>query len=210
MDAQLAELPMMEAPPDAVPLSAVVPARHAAENLAAVDFARARAGDEQGFRALVRQHQGRIFSIALRFTGRRAEAEELAQDVFVQLHGALAQIESPSHLKHWLLRAISHRCIDRQRREKRRPRLVPIDSVQEIAEAATTDESDPLAGARLRRMLQELSADARAVMLLRYQEDLDPMEISEALGMSVNTVKSHVRRSLEWLRAQYSGEEHGY
>ena len=52
--------------------------------------------------------------------------------------------------------------------------------------------------------------DARAVMLLRYQEDLDPSDIARALGMSVNTVKSHVRRSLDWLRAQYTGEDHGY
>ena len=201
MEAQLAELPMMEAPPDGA----------VAESLAAVDFARARAGDAQGFRALVRLHQGRVFSIALRFTGRRTEAEELAQDVFVQLHGALAQIESPSHLKHWLLRTVSHRCIDRQRHEKRRPRLVPIESVQEVADVASTEAGgDPLAGARLRRMLLDLAPDARAVVVLRFQEDLDPADIAAALGMSVNTVKSHLRRSIDRLRAQYAGEDHGY
>jgi RNA polymerase sigma-70 factor (ECF subfamily) len=211
MDAQLAELPMMEAPPDAALASAVPAPRASADQLAAVEFARARAGDAQAFRALLRMHQGRVFSVALRFTGRRAEAEELAQDVFVQLHGALAQIESAAHLKHWLLRAISHRCIDRQRHERRRPRLVPIDSVPESAAASTSDvQGDPLADARLRRMLLELAPDARAVMLLRYQEDLDPGDIAAVLGMSVNTVKSHVRRSIEWLRAQYAGEEHGY
>jgi RNA polymerase sigma-70 factor (ECF subfamily) len=211
MEAQLAELPMMEAPPDVAVAPDEPTARAAADQPGAVEFARARAGDAQGFRALMRLHQGRVFSIALRFTGRRAEAEELAQDVFVQLHGALAQIESAAHLKHWLLRAISHRCIDRQRHERRRPRLVPIDSVPESADVATGDaQGDPLAGARLRRMLLELAPDARAVMLLRYQEDLDPGDIATALGMSVNTVKSHVRRSIEWLRTQYAGEEHGY
>jgi RNA polymerase sigma-70 factor (ECF subfamily) len=211
MEAQLAELPMIDAPPDDGLAPGVPAPRPAAEQLAAVEFARARAGDPQAFRALMRLHQGRVFSVALRFTGRRAEAEELAQDVFVQLHGALAQIDSAAHLKHWLLRAISHRCIDRQRHEKRRPRLVPIDSVPESAEASGTDaQGDPLAGARLRRLLLDLAPDARAVMLLRFQEDLDPGDIATALNMSVNTVKSHLRRSIEWLRAQYAGEEHGY
>jgi RNA polymerase sigma-70 factor (ECF subfamily) len=211
MEAQLAELPMIDAPPDDGLAPGVPAPRPAAEQLAAVEFARARAGDPQAFRALMRLHQGRVFSVALRFTGRRAEAEELAQDVFVQLHGALAQIDSAAHLKHWLLRAISHRCIDRQRHEKRRPRLVPIDSVPESADASGTDaQGDPLAGARLRRLLLDLAPDARAVMLLRFQEDLDPGDIATALNMSVNTVKSHLRRSIEWLRAQYAGEEHGY
>lgn len=211
MEAQLAGLPMMEAPPDAVQAPDAPVARSSADRLGAVEFARAQAGDAQGFRALMRLHQGRVFSIALRFTGRRAEAEELAQDVFVQLHGALPRIESAAHVKHWLLRAISHRCIDRQRHEKRRPRLVPIESVPEAADTSAADaHGDPLAGARLRRMLLELAPDARAVMLLRYQEDLDPSDIAAALGMSVNTVKSHLRRSVEWLRAQYAGEEHGY
>jgi RNA polymerase sigma-70 factor (ECF subfamily) len=195
MQAQLAEPPMIEAHADA-PADAL---------------ARAQAGDEAGFGVLVRQHQARIFSVALRFTGRRAEAEELAQDVFVQLHGALGQIKTPSHLKHWLLRAIAHRCIDQQRREQRRRRLVPIDSMPDVAAAATAPpEDDPLAGARLRHLLQELAPDARAVMLLRYQEDLDPADIATALAMPVNTVKSHLRRSLDWLRAQYRGEEHEY
>lgn len=201
---------MMDAPADDTDGSAGSTPGLGAMDPAAEGLVRARAGDTEGFRVLLRLHQARIFSIALRFTGRRAEAEELAQDVFVQLYGALSQIQSAAHLTHWLLRAITHRCIDRQRREQRRPQLVPIESVPELADAAAGEGGDPLARARLRRMLLELSPDARAVMLLRYQEDLDQTDIAAALGMSVNTVKSHLRRSLETLRAQYLGEEHGY
>jgi RNA polymerase sigma-70 factor (ECF subfamily) len=201
MDAQLAELPMMDAPPGAAA------ERSAA---AAASLLLAQSGSEEGFRQLLRLHQSRVFSIALRFTGRRTEAEELAQDVFVQLHGALAQIESPAHLTHWLLRAITHRCIDRQRRERRRPHLVPIESMHDVADAALPDGGDPLIGARLRRLLFDLAPDARAVMLLRFQEDLDPADIAATLRMSVNTVKSHLRRSLDTLRARCAGEDHGY
>ncbi len=171
---------------------------------------RARGGDLAAFGALLASHEPRVFSIALRFTGRRADAEELTQDVFVQLHGALRQITDEQHLKRWLLRTATHRCLNRLRDEKRRPQTLPFDALDTAAEAAAPEqELDPLLGARLRRLLLDLAPDARAVVLLRFQEDLDPSEIATVLAMSVNTVKSHLRRSLEWLRAQCAGDDHG-
>lgn len=172
---------------------------------------RARIGDASAFRELLRAHQARVYSVALRFTGRRADAEELTQDVFVQLHGALGQFEDPVHMKHWLLRTVAHRSIDRLRHEQRRPRLVPIEAVNGAGDVAATETaSDPLLNARLRALLLELAPDARAVVLLRFQEDLDPSDIAAVLDMPLNTVKSHLRRSLEWLRAKIAGDDHGY
>jgi hypothetical protein len=83
------------------------------------DLQRARAGDRPAFRRLVLVHQDRVYSLALRITGHHADAEELAQDAFLQLHGALAQVTSPDHLKHWLLRTVAHRAIDRLRQAAR-------------------------------------------------------------------------------------------
>ncbi len=164
---------------------------------------RARRGDIAAFRQLMLAQQGRIFSVALRFTGQRVDAEELLQDVFLQLHGALPQISSEEHLKHWLLRAISHRCIDRLRHTARRPRTVSLATLPSSSEPhALEQEADPVLGGRLRQLLLELTADARVVMLLRFQEDLDPIEIADLLAMPIPTVKSHLRRSLEWLRTQ--------
>lgn len=171
---------------------------------------RARRGELAAFRELMLASQGRVYSVALRFTGQRTDAEELLQDVYLQLHGALAQIESAEHLKRWLLRTISHRCIDRLRRASRRPRLVSMASLPPSAEPRTTEVgADPMAGARLRQLLLELAPDARAVVLLRFQEDLDPTEIAAVLAMPVPTVKSHLRRSLEWLRERMEGANHG-
>jgi RNA polymerase sigma-70 factor (ECF subfamily) len=196
VDAQTAEMPLMD---DQVAIAA-----------GPTSLERAQRGDLPAFRELLRAHKARVFSIALRFTGRRADAEELAQDVFLKLHGALAGIDSEAHLKHWLLRTVSHRCIDRLRRDRRQPQLVPIEALADGMEPAATENGhDPLAGARLRRLLIELAPDARAVMLLRFQEDLDPTEIASVLAMSVNTVKSHLRRSLDWMRAQLAGEIDG-
>jgi RNA polymerase sigma-70 factor, ECF subfamily len=173
-------------------------------------LARAQRGELAAFDQLMREREASVFSIALRFTGRRADAEELTQDVFVQLHGSLGRIADAEHLRRWLLRTVTHRCLNRLRDQRRRPHLVPIETMPANAEpVAPESDSDPLAGPHLRRLLLELAPEARVVLLLRFQEDLDPSDIAAALDMSVNTVKSHLRRSLEWLRTQCTGDAHG-
>lgn len=169
---------------------------------------RARRGDLAAFRELLALHRARVYSIALRITGQHADAEELAQDVFLQLHGALAGIESDAHLKHWLLRTVTHRCIDHLRKGARRPRLVAMDTLPEGTGPASESADDPLLASHARRLLLQLAPEARAVLLLRFQEDLDPSDIASVLAMPVNTVKSHLRRSLEWMRAQLAGDDH--
>ena len=64
------------------------------------------------------------------------------------------------------------------------------------------DPADPLLQRHLRALLAHLSPPARAVLLLRYQEDLDPMDIARTLDMPINTVKSHLKRSLEIMREE--------
>jgi RNA polymerase sigma-70 factor (ECF subfamily) len=186
----------------------LIPGSEQADSEASI-LRRAQHGDPLALRQLVQQHQARVFGIALRLTGRRPDAEELAQDVFVQMHGALAGMASPAHVTHWLLRTVSHRSIDRLRQYARQGKPVPLEALGESAAAHAPESShDPLAAAQLHRLLLQLQPDARAVMLLRYQEDLDPTDIAAVLDMPLATVKSHLRRSLEWLRAQYPGDDH--
>lgn len=168
-------------------------------------------GSPDAFADALREHGSRVYSIALRITGRRADAEELTQDAFMQLHGALGRMADREHLQRWLLRAISHLCLNRLRDERRRPQLVSIDTMPaEFEPSASETAPDPLMTVRLHQLLLELSTEARAVMLLRFQEDLDPSEIAGVLDMSVNTVKSHLRRSIEWMRTQCTGESDGF
>jgi RNA polymerase sigma-70 factor (ECF subfamily) len=130
--------------------------------------------------------------------------------VFVQLHGSLARMESAAHLTHWLLRTVAHRSIDRLRQRARQGRHLPLEALGEGPHGQAPDSgADPVAAAELHRLLLKLQPDARAVMILRYQEDLDPTDIAAVLDMPVATVKSHLRRSLEWLRTQCAGETHG-
>src|SRR6266446_6892522 len=95
------------------------------------------------------------------------------------------------------LRMLGTRAIDQLRRRSR-IEMMPLDD--EVPLHSTADDGDPLLQRHLQRLLLELSPPARAVLLLRYQEDLDPIDIARTLDMPINTVKSHLKRSLEILR----------
>jgi RNA polymerase sigma-70 factor, ECF subfamily len=176
----------------------------AAQSMTDTLLPRARAGDAEAFATIVRQHQSTVFSIGLRMFNRRDAAEDLAQDVFLQLYRKLANIESPEHLGFWLRRVAANLAIDRLR-------SVAHSHTQPLAEgddvAAEEVAADPLRDRALLSLLGELSPHARAVMLLRYQEDCDIAEIAAALDMPANTVKSHIKRSLTTLRRRLVGAQ---
>ena len=163
---------------------------------------RARRGDDSAFAALVRQHQSSVFSIGYRMLNRRDAAEDLAQDVFLQLYRKLDTIESIEHLGFWLRRVAANLAIDWLRRAACAP-MQPLEDGAEFASPPAED--DPLMSRNLAALLAELSPAARAVMVLRYQEDRDVAEIAAALDMPVNTVKSHIKRSLTALRGRMIG-----
>jgi len=163
----------------------------------------AQAGDAAAFEAIVREHQKMVFSLAYHFAGNAATAEDLAQEVFFELSRRLRRIESTAHLMFWLRRVTTNRCIDWFRRT---PALEhSSDTLPDRAAAESL--RDVLLESRLRTLIGELPANARAVMILRYQEDLDPSEIAETLDMPINTVKSHLRRSIESMRARLGMKE---
>jgi RNA polymerase sigma-70 factor (ECF subfamily) len=149
------------------------------------------------FDELVREHRSMVFSVAYHFLHDRDQAEEVAQDVFLSLHKNLGEIESPSHAAHWLRRVAVQRSIDASRKRMRRP-VVALENVKEPSVKPTT--GDPLLGDLLRKLVVSLPETQRMVVILRYQEDLDPMEIAEVMGIPVGTVKSHLQRSLALLR----------
>lgn len=160
---------------------------------------RAKTGDEAAFADLVREHQSMVFSICFNSTRNRAVAEEMAQEVFLHLFRNLGQIESPAHLSHWLRRVAGHRVIDQSRRAKYRPKI-GLDDAPEPS--VRPSETDPLFRNRLDRLIDELPGRSKAILTLRYQEDLEPAEIAGVLEIPVGTVKSNLHRSLALLRGK--------
>jgi len=162
---------------------------------------RARNGDTTAFGALIKHYQSMVFSLAMHALRSRTAAEDLAQEVFLELYRSLGRIESAAHASSWLRRVTSHRCIDEIRRRQHRPEF-GMDVLPEHGEAPAAREF--FLEDRLQALVATLPARARMVVVLRFQEDLDPSEIAETLSMPINTVKSHLRRSLNVLRARLS------
>jgi len=156
------------------------------------------------FVRIVEDNQSLVFSLAVRFLRDRECAAELAQDVFLQLYRQLHRIETPAHATWWLRRSVCHRCIDEARKRKLRPRI-DIASIPEPK--AETRQGDFMLNALLRKFVEMLPDQARMVVLLRYQEDLDPSEIAEMLSIPVSTVKSRLHRSLAFLRGKLQRQE---
>src|SRR5256885_10564953 len=134
---------------------------------------RAAAGDHESFAELIRKHQDMVFSIAWHFLHDRDRAEEIAQEVFLQLYRRVGEIESPAHLTFWLRRVTANRCIDESRRG--RWRLVTLDEANDVARDA--GEADPLLVRKIGQLLQRLPAQQRLAITMRYQEGLEPSEI---------------------------------
>lgn len=153
--------------------------------------------DPEAFGEIIDHHKSMIYSVAYNFFGNRTVAEDVSQDVYLELYKNLERIESDLHLTFWLRQAVTRKCIDYTRRLKHR-RYQPLD---EVVEPSAKDPSwDPMLAETLRKKVQALPKKMRIVVILRFQEDLKLSEIAEALDMPLNTVKTTLRRALARLR----------
>lgn len=194
-----AEAPAAQPHPVAVPAASP---RFAAVTESQDLLAKAKAGDQAAFAALIRRHQNMVFSVALHMLRSRPAAEDLAQEVFLELYRSLGRLESEAHVVSWLRRVASHRCIDEIRRRNHRQEFA-TDTLPDAGHAP--EPREVFVAERLEALVAGLPARARMVVVLRYQEEMEPTEIADALGMPVNTVKSHLRRSIIALRERLLG-----
>ena len=132
----------------------------------------------QEFRAIVERHQARVFSIAYRILGESGVAEEVAQDVFLELHRNLPR-----------------------RRRAARGDMAAEEYEDGMALRPVVRDFMPLMN-RVEQLLLTLPPPQRAVMLLRYQEDLEPEDIALELKMPLATVRSYLQRAVKTLRAK--------
>jgi RNA polymerase sigma-70 factor (ECF subfamily) len=151
------------------------------------------------FRRLIETHQRMVFSIALRVTGDYATAEEVAQDVFLELHRSAERLASEDHIRFWLRRVAVHRATDSLRRKALRPEAAAEEWIEE-QHFEDVPASVAHIQACLEDLLRALPEQLRVAVVLRYQEDMLPDEIAMLLEQPVATVKSHLQRGLKLLR----------
>jgi len=149
---------------------------------------------------LIKEHQSMVYSLAFHFLHDTGEAEELAQEVFLKLSRYASQFQSSRHLVFWLRKVTSNLCIDWIRRRKSGHQV----DLEDLAKIELSDrEDDFLQSRRLQRLFAALPERQRLMITLRFQEDLEPKEIAEILGMPVNTVKSQLQRAIALLRDKF-------
>ena len=155
------------------------------------------------FRDVVETHQRMVFSLAMRVTGDHGAAEEIAQDVFLELYRSAGKLADGDHMRFWLRRVTVHRATDVIRKRGRQPEsgAEEWDDGYETADGtAEPFRITPGMEARLEELLGSLPEKLRVAVVLRYQEDMLPEEIALLLKQPVATVKSHLQRGLKLLR----------
>lgn len=145
-----------------------------------------------------------VYSLGLRMTGDRGLAEEIAQDVFLELDRNLPRIEGPEHARAWLRRVAMSRSTDALRRRRVRGMDLWVE-LEEQHGLKAEERASPLS-ARLEHLLTTLPEAQRSALILRYQEEMAPEEIAVLLQTPVATVKSQLQRGLKLLRAKATSQ----
>ncbi len=144
-----------------------------------------------------------VFSIAYHWLGSRALAEEIAQDVFLDLYRRQPELTSDAHEVNYLRRMTVHRLIDHSRKRGSVP-LIPLDAIEEPSMPAHM--ADPFAEARLRRLMVELEPVNRMILILRFQEEMTIPEIAATLEIPLGTAKSKLQRTLQAMREKMEAD----
>lgn len=158
-------------------------------------------GDASAFDAIVRAHQDRVFRLALALLGRREDARDASQEVFLRSFRSLPGWRFKARLSTWLYRLTLNVC--REARCKRASELWKRGRFLALAtpllargRAAPTDSQD----AGLERLVDALPARQKEVVVLRVYQDLSVAEAAEVLGVPEGTVKSNYFKAIEALR----------
>jgi RNA polymerase sigma-70 factor (ECF subfamily) len=152
------------------------------------------------------QTSGPIFSVAFRILGEAAEAEEVVQDVFVQIWEKAPTFDPAlGSAFHWALSITRHRSIDRLRARQRRARLVEdlqdsglVDDRLGADSAALASETDD--AVHVRCVLQSLPPEQRQAIELAFFGGKTHQQIAEELGEPVGTIKARIRRGMLKMR----------
>jgi RNA polymerase sigma-70 factor (ECF subfamily) len=170
-----------------------------------------QAGDDAAYEKLVREHSGRMLSVARRFLREEDDARDAVQDAFVSAFRAIGNFEGGARISTWLHRIVVNAALMKLRTRRRKPEesiddLLPTWSEDgRPAEPAAPWSAERLLDRdRVRGLVQggidQLPDSYREVILLRDIEELDTAEAAEMLGISSNAVKTRLHRARQALR----------
>jgi RNA polymerase sigma factor (sigma-70 family) len=163
------------------------------------------AGDQAAFSGLVKRYQDYVFTLTLRFTKNREDAEEVAQDVFVKAYKALADYKGTAKFSTWLYTVVYTTSISFLRKKKMN--TTSIDDDQHVIQlenhessfmANTIEQKSKLNS--LNQAIGMLSPDDAAIITLFYKSEQSLDEIAKILTIEANAVKVRLHRARQRLR----------
>lgn len=170
----------------------------------------ARGGDRAAFAELVELYKEKIYHLAYRMLQNRHEAEEIVQETFLRVFTNLDRYDEDQKFSTWIYRIGTNLCIDRLRKRKINYSLDAEmgdgegnDWYSTLPSREETPDQQLLLSetqSQIRQSIETLPEKYKAVVILRYLQDLSLQEISEVLSMPVTTIKTRLHRGREFLR----------
>lgn len=161
----------------------------------------AQSGDRDAMIQLLREIETHVYRTAYYILGNEQDAMDAAQEALIRVYTKIESFEEKAQFKTWVQRIVTNICIDKFRRTK------PTVSIDEHAMNFTADhsvEEEVVAtyiSQDVREAINKLSDHYRAVIVLRYLQDFSYNEISDSLGLPLNTVKSYLFRARQQLQS---------
>jgi RNA polymerase sigma-70 factor, ECF subfamily len=168
-------------------------------------------GDPEAFRALFEKYKDLVYSVALRYSGDPAVAQDIAQDTFLKLFSAIGRFRGDSNFESWLYRMVVNSCFDQKRKTRR---LTPLfDEVLSVLRTPDLSALDEILRAEMsthvRSVIDSLAPDQRIAIVLRYTQGLSYDEIAEILGCAPGTIASRLNRAHKVLARRLAGLARG-
>jgi len=175
-----------------------------------------RAGDEQAFKTLVQNYQDLVYNTALGVVQNSEDAEDVAQEVFIQVYRSIDQFKGDARLSTWIYRITTTKALDHIRSRKRKKRFAFITSLfgpnDELVHEPVDFQHPGVAldrkeqAALLFRMIDQLPENQKVAFTLHKTEELSYQEIADVMQLSVSAVESllfRARQNLRKLREKY-------
>jgi RNA polymerase sigma-70 factor (ECF subfamily) len=157
-------------------------------------------GDQQAYSILVTRYQNYVFTLSLRFTRNREDAEEVAQDIFIKAYRALADFKGNSKFSTWLYTIVNNTCISFLRKKKLEVHSLDTEGVFEIADSKDSGLRANLVEqkskvAMVHSAINLLNPDDAEIITLFYKSEQSLDEIAEILGVESNAAKVRLHRA---------------
>jgi RNA polymerase sigma-70 factor (ECF subfamily) len=169
-----------------------------------------RAGDELAFKSLVENYQDLVYNTALGVVQNSEDAEDVAQEVFIQVFRSIDQFKGDARLSTWIYRITTTKALDHIRSRKRKKRFAFITSLfganDELIHEPVDFQHPGVAldrkeqAALLFRMIEQLPDNQKVAFTLHKTEELSYQEIADVMQLSVSAVESLLFRARQNLR----------